>query len=135
MSMTRRATWSEICSESAIAAELTRRLRERSLSLWEARVWKASVKMSLGMGMRPCSKGSRRGCMYVCCVCVDGGVEVEGVGSTESDSVVMVIYRDGDFVCIGGGGRETERDLCIVRRNSCDDELVREERGREDLLW
>lgn len=51
------------------------------------------MKMSLGMGMRPCSKGSRRGCMYVCdCVCIGGGVEVEGMGegSTEPDSVVMV---------------------------------------------
>lgn len=47
------------------------------------------MKMSLGMGMRPCSKGSRRGCMNVC-VCIGGGVEVEG-GSTESDSVVMLV--------------------------------------------
>lgn len=47
--------------------------------------------MSLGIGMRPCSKGSRRGCMYLC-VCIGGGVEVEGEGgSSESDSVVMVV--------------------------------------------
>lgn len=70
-----------------MAAESTRWLDDeswRSLCLKVVRVWVGSEKMSLGMGKRPCSKGSRRGRMVVV-VLVEGG----SIGS-----VVMVRVRE-----------------------------------------
>ena len=51
--------------------------------------------------------------MYVWALCVGGGVEVDGVGSTESDSVLMVEFREREreremFLFCGG------RDCCVV---------------------
>lgn len=52
--------------------------------LREARVLAPSVKMSFGMGIRPCSNGSRRGWMYRGGFC-GGGVEVEGESGSAID--------------------------------------------------
>lgn len=68
--------------------------RSTSLSLRGPRVWVPSEKMSLGMGMRPCSNGSLRGCIYAV-VLVD---EVEGLeGSMESDMAIDVEKESGGF--------------------------------------
>lgn len=68
--------------------------------------------MSLGIGTRPCSNGSRRGWMY-------GGVGEEVEVSIESDSIM--IGRMGEYACLFGSmfvwremrkqlGREIERE-------------------------
>lgn len=96
MSRTRRACSGEICRDSETTAELIRwcwLLVEgncSNLSRREVRVCEPSVKMSFGKGMRPCSKGSRRGCMYT-----DGCDGVEGCPGGAVVSAMVVEESGG----------------------------------------
>lgn len=92
-----------------MAAELTRWVGEASTSfcLSGIRVWMGSEKTSLGIGRRPCSKGSRRGRIRE--IGSFGGNEEDGEGDWSVGSV-MALDRESERTELCANGRSLRNE-------------------------
>ena len=115
MSRTSRAWSWEIWRDSDRAAELTRRFGEleRRFCLSGIRVWVGSVKMSLEIGRRPCSNGSRLGWIRETGFGFGFGFEFGSLVEDEDD----VVGSMGSLMALREREREREIGFCRSLRN------------------